>query len=88
MKKHWPVIVFLSIFFVLIAGKLIFNPTPFFDWDESLYVQTGKEMIEQNKFLFSVSVTGPKMRILFRNPLLIELSVTEDASVPQPAMIS
>src|SRR3989339_1096851 len=54
MKKHWPVIVFLSIFFVLIASKLIFSPTPFFDWDESLYVQTGKEMIEQNKFLFPV----------------------------------
>lgn len=54
MKKHWPVIIFLSIFFVLIAGKLIFSPTPFFDWDESLYVQTGKEMIEQNKFLMPV----------------------------------
>lgn len=54
MKKHWPVIVFLSIFFVLTANKLIFSPTPFFDWDESLYIQTGKEMIEQNKFLFPV----------------------------------
>ena len=54
MKKHWPVIIFLSIFFVLIASKLIFSPTPFFDWDESLYVQTGKEMIEQNKFLMPV----------------------------------
>lgn len=54
MKKHWPIIVFLSIFFVLIAYKLIFNSTPFFDWDESLYVQTGKEMIEQNKFLMPV----------------------------------
>lgn len=54
MKKHWPVIIFLSIFFVLIASKLISHPTPFFDWDESLYVQTGKEMIEQNKFLMPV----------------------------------
>lgn len=54
MKKHWLLIVFLSIFFVLIASKIIFSPTPFFDWDESLYVQTGKEMIEQNKFLFPV----------------------------------
>ena len=54
MKKHWPVIIFLSVFFVLIASKLIFNPTPFFDWDESLYIQTGKEMIEQNKFLMPV----------------------------------
>ncbi len=54
MKKHWPVIIFLSIFFVLIASKLIFSSTPFFDWDESLYVQTGKEMIEQSKFLMPV----------------------------------
>ena len=54
MKKHWPVIIFLSIFFVLIASKLISHPTPFYDWDESLYVQTGKEMIEQNKFLLPV----------------------------------
>lgn len=54
MKKHWPVIIFLSIFFVLIGVKLISHPTPFFDWDESLYVQTGKEMIEQNKFLMPV----------------------------------
>ena len=54
MKKHWPVVIFLSIFFVLIASKLIFHPTPFFDWDESLYVQTGKEMIEQSKFLMPV----------------------------------
>src|SRR3990167_9021171 len=54
MKKHWPIVIFLSIFFVLIASKLIFSSTPFFDWDESLYVQTGKEMIEQSKFLMPV----------------------------------
>lgn len=54
MKKNWPIIVFLSIFFVLIAYKLISHPTPFFDWDESLYIQTGKEMIEQNKYLMPV----------------------------------
>ncbi len=54
MKKHWSVIIFLSIFFVLIASKLIFHPTPFFDWDESLYVQTGKEMTEQKKFLMPI----------------------------------
>lgn len=51
MKKHWPVVIFLSIFFVLIANKLIFHPTPFYDWDESIYIQSGKEMIEQKSFL-------------------------------------
>lgn len=51
MKKHWPIIVFLSIFFVLIANKLISHPTPFYDWDESIYIQAGKEMINQRSFL-------------------------------------
>lgn len=54
MKKHWPVILFIVVFFLTIAYKIIFQPTPFYDWDESLYVQTGKEMIEQKKFFFPV----------------------------------
>lgn len=54
MKKHWLIIVFLICYFSLISFKLISHPNPFFDWDESLYVQTGKEMIEQNKFLMPV----------------------------------
>ena len=54
MKKHWPVTLFLIFFFLVIAYKIIFQPTPFYDWDESLYVQTGREMIEQKKFLFPV----------------------------------
>jgi 4-amino-4-deoxy-L-arabinose transferase-like glycosyltransferase len=54
MKKHWPLVLFLIFYFSIIAFKLISHPTPFFDWDESLYVQTGKEMIEQNKFLMPV----------------------------------
>ncbi len=51
MKKHWPFIIFLIIFFVLIASKIISHPSPFYDWDESIYVQAGKEMIEQKSFL-------------------------------------
>src|SRR3990167_4295865 len=54
MKKHWPVTLFLIFFFLVIAYKIIFQPTPFYDWDESLYVQTGREMIEQKKFLMPV----------------------------------
>jgi len=54
MKKHWLIIVFLISYFFLIVFKLTSHPTPFFDWDESLYVQTGREMIEQNKFLMPV----------------------------------
>ena len=54
MKKHWPLVLFLIFYFSIIAFKLISHPTPFFDWDESLYIQTGKEMIEQSKFLMPV----------------------------------
>lgn len=51
MKKHLPIIIFLTIFFVLTANKLIFHPTPFYDWDESIYIQAGKEMIQQKQFI-------------------------------------
>ena len=54
MKKHWLVILFLFLFFLAIFYKIVFRPTPFYDWDESLYVQTGKEMIEQKKFFMPV----------------------------------
>ncbi len=54
MKKHWPLIIFIAFYFFIITYKLVAHPTPFYDWDESLYVQTGKEMIEQKKFLMPV----------------------------------
>lgn len=46
-KHHYAFIIFLSAYFVTFAHKLITKPTPFFDWDESIYVQVGKEMIER-----------------------------------------
>ncbi|NMB84233.1 hypothetical protein GYA28_02995 [Candidatus Roizmanbacteria bacterium] len=54
MKKNILVILFLTVYFFALGYKIIHQPTPFYDWDESLYVQTGKEMIEQNKFLMPV----------------------------------
>lgn len=36
---------FLVVYTVLIGYKLISHPVPFFDWDESIYMQVGKEMI-------------------------------------------
>jgi len=52
LKKHYLIILFLSFYFCLIAFKIIWHPTPFYDWDESLYMQTGKEMIQNKYFLF------------------------------------
>jgi 4-amino-4-deoxy-L-arabinose transferase-like glycosyltransferase len=54
VKKNILVILFLTVYFFALGYKIIHQPTPFYDWDESLYVQTGKEMIEQNKFLMPV----------------------------------
>lgn len=50
-KKHWAIISFLTLYFAILAFKLIYYPTPFFDWDESLYIQLGKEMIVNKTFM-------------------------------------
>ena len=50
-----------SLFFVFLLGytaillyKVIAFVTPFYDWDESLYVQTGREILQHHYFLFPV----------------------------------
>ncbi|MFA6005469.1 MAG: hypothetical protein WC775_03195 [Patescibacteria group bacterium] len=52
--EHWSIILFLTFFFVTTAFKLISSVRPFFDWDESLYVQVGREMVQNNFFLAPV----------------------------------
>jgi len=51
MKKHWPLIIFLVFYFSIIVFKLISYPAPFYDWDEAIYAQVGREAIT-NKSLF------------------------------------
>lgn len=51
MKKHWLVIVFLISYFFLIVFKLTSHPTPFFDWDETIYAQVGREMIREKSLV-------------------------------------
>src|SRR3989344_8908383 len=50
MKKHLSLIIFLTLYFFVIAFKLVNHPTPFYDWDESINVQVSKEIIK-NKSL-------------------------------------
>jgi len=50
-KKHWLFGVFLIVIASLLGYKLLTTPQPLFDWDESLYVQNGIEMIENRVFL-------------------------------------
>lgn len=51
IKKHWLVILFL-VFYGLITGyKFIHYPTPFYDWDEAIYAQVGREMVNNKSFV-------------------------------------
>lgn len=75
LYKHVFLVAFLIFYFLAISYKLIYHPTPFFDWDESLYVQTGKEMIEQKKLLLPVWQTQywldkPPLTSLFYSTIL------------------
>lgn len=47
MFKHIPIIVFLFLYVSVMSYKLISKPTPFYDWDESIYVEVGREMVQK-----------------------------------------
>src|SRR3989344_499600 len=49
--KHSLVIIYLLIFIFLLASKLINQPTPFYDWDESIYAQVGREMVKNKSIV-------------------------------------
>ena len=51
MRKHSLCILFLTIFTFVLGVKLVIHPTPFFDWDESIYAQVGREMVQQKSFV-------------------------------------
>ncbi len=50
-KKHYGIILFLTLYFGILSFKVISHPTPFYDWDESIYAQVGKEMIQQKSII-------------------------------------
>jgi len=48
-RRYWQhsiVVAYLLIFTLLLTTKLINEPTPFYDWDESIYAQVGTEMVK------------------------------------------
>lgn len=51
MKKHFLIIFFLLFYFGTTAYKFIAYPTPFYDWDESIYAQVGREMVQQKSIV-------------------------------------
>jgi len=48
---HGFFVLFIISYFCLISFVVISKPTPFFDWDESIYTQVGKEMIQKKSYL-------------------------------------
>jgi 4-amino-4-deoxy-L-arabinose transferase-like glycosyltransferase len=50
MRKHIPFFIILFIFLGINLFKVISDVQPFYDWGESIYVQLGREMV-QNKSL-------------------------------------
>lgn len=51
LKQHYLLVIFLSIYFLITAYKLINYPTPFFDWDEGINAQVAKETIGNNSLV-------------------------------------
>lgn len=51
IKRHWLILLFLLFYLIIIGYKLIFHPVPFYDWDEAIYVQVGKEMMEKKSLI-------------------------------------
>ncbi len=49
--EHSLLIIFLVFYFLIIAFKLLSHPTPFFDWDESINAQVGREMITHHSIV-------------------------------------
>jgi len=47
VKTHYLIVIFLLFYFFITATKFVTSPTPFYDWDESIYAQVGREMVRQ-----------------------------------------
>ena len=48
---HLPFILFIAGFFFLVAYLIVKRNVPFYDWDESIYAQVGREMMRNKSFL-------------------------------------
>ncbi len=51
IKKHFLVIIFLLFYFSITSYKFIAYQTPFYDWDEAIYAQVGKEMVASKSLI-------------------------------------
>ncbi len=51
IKKHFFIIFFLFFYFAVNAYKIIFHIIPFYDWDEAIYAQVGREMVRAHSLI-------------------------------------
>jgi len=51
LKNHLLIVLFILLYFFIVASKLIVKPLPFYDWDEAIYAQVGKEMVEKQSLI-------------------------------------
>lgn len=51
IKKHWIFLVFILSYFSLTLYKLVLHVYPFYDWDESIYAEVGKEMVNKHSLV-------------------------------------
>lgn len=50
LKKHYLIAGFLALYFLVIGAKIVSQPSPFYDWDEAIYAQVGREMIRSHSY--------------------------------------
>lgn len=50
-SEYSSLLFYLSFYFTILIYKLIINPLPFYDWDEAIYAQVGREMIENKSLI-------------------------------------
>lgn len=46
-----PIFLFLFLYCALVSFRIFYNPLPFYDWDEAIYAQVGREMIEKKSLI-------------------------------------
>ena len=83
-REHMFFICSVTLYVSIIAYKLIAHPTPFFDWDEPLYVQGGIEMLRNKYFLFPLW----QGQIWFDKPPLSSLLYGLVTLLPFPAEVA
>jgi 4-amino-4-deoxy-L-arabinose transferase-like glycosyltransferase len=51
LLPHIFIIVFLILYTAFLSYKVTVHSSPFYDWDESIYVQVGKEMVQKKSLV-------------------------------------